>query len=210
MKLYLIRHGETNWNKERRMQGSADIELNDYGRKLAYLTKQGLSKIPFDIAYTSPLWRARETGEIILEEKQVPLYEDKRLTEIDFGSYEGIREKDLYEAHDDFMNFFDCPEKFRTKGGSETHEDVIGRAEDFMQHVILPNENKYKHMAVFTHGGWIHAMLTSIYQRGIKDFWHGPRQENCGVTTIEIENGRCRVIRESEIFYEKGDCNDKK
>ena len=162
MKLYLIRHGETDWNKERRIQGSTDIDLNEYGRELAYTTRQGLLKIPFDIAYTSPLWRARETGKIILEGRSVPLCEDKRVTEINFGTYEGRKESDLLAVHDDFMNFFNCPEKFHTKGGAETHEEVIRRAEDFMKHVILPGEEKYKHIAVFTHGGWIHAMLTYI------------------------------------------------
>lgn len=67
MKLYLIRHGETDWNKEFKIQGSSDIELNEYGRELAFITREGLRHIPFDIAYTSPLKRAKETAEIILE-----------------------------------------------------------------------------------------------------------------------------------------------
>ena len=61
MKLYLIRHGETDWNKEFKIQGSSDIELNEYGRELAFITREGLRHIPFDIAYTSPLKRAKET-----------------------------------------------------------------------------------------------------------------------------------------------------
>ena len=60
MKLYLIRHGETDWNKEFKIQGSSDIELNEYGRELAFITREGLRHIPFDIAYTSPLKRAKE------------------------------------------------------------------------------------------------------------------------------------------------------
>lgn len=66
LKLYLIRHGETDWNKEFKIQGSSDIELNEYGRELAFITREGLRHIPFDIAYTSPLKRAKETAEIIL------------------------------------------------------------------------------------------------------------------------------------------------
>lgn len=203
MKLYLVRHGETDWNKEKRIQGSTNIELNEYGRELARITRKGLLEIPFDIAYSSPLIRAKETGEIILKGRNIPLYEDQRLREIDFGTYEGMKETDLFAAHDDFMNFFDCPEKFYSKGGSETHEEVIHRADDFMEHVILPAENKYDHIIVFSHGGWIHAMLTSIYQRDMKEFWHGPIQKNCGVTTIEVKNGNYKVLRESEIFYSK-------
>ena len=87
--------------------------------------------------------------------------------------------------------------------GCETHEEVIARSSDFFNDMILPNEKKYQHIAVFSHGAWIHSLLTYIYQREIKEYWHAPRQENCGVTTIEIEDGVCHVLKESEIFYNK-------
>lgn len=201
MKLYIIRHGETDWNKERRMQGSADIELNEYGRKLAFITKEALKDIPFDIAYTSPLKRASETAKIILEGRDIPLYKDKRIEEMNFGKYEGKSEAELIAVKDDFMNCFNCPEKYYPKDGAETHKEVIGRAKEFLEQVVLPAEKKYEHMVAFSHGAWIHGMLTYLYQREIKDFWHGPRQQNCGVTTIQISNGDCKVLKESEVFY---------
>lgn len=55
MKLYLIRHGETDWNKVHRIQGSSDIELNEYGRELAFMTREGLRHVPFDIGYTQSI-----------------------------------------------------------------------------------------------------------------------------------------------------------
>ena len=80
---------------------------------------------------------------------------------------------------------------------------VIDRAKEFLEDMILPNENKYQHVAVFSHGAWIHSLLTHIYGRDIDEFWHAPRQENCGVTTIEVKGGECHVLKESEIFYNK-------
>ena len=65
MRLYMVRHGETAWNKERRIQGQADIPLNEFGRMLAEKTAKGLSDIRFDICYTSPLSRARETAALV-------------------------------------------------------------------------------------------------------------------------------------------------
>ena len=62
MKLYIVRHGETDWNKERRIQGQADIPLNGFGRHLAEETGKGLSDIAFDICISSPLSRAVEDG----------------------------------------------------------------------------------------------------------------------------------------------------
>ena len=67
MKLYLIRHGETDYNKMKRNQGQIDIPLNEYGRELARKTREGLAEVPFDLCLCSPLSRARETAEIILE-----------------------------------------------------------------------------------------------------------------------------------------------
>ena len=174
MKLYLIRHGETDWNKEFKIQGSSDIELNEYGRELALITREGLRHIPFDIAYTSPLKRAKETAEIILGGRNIPLYEDERVQEACFGSFEGATLKELRERQDSFLKFFDAPEEFKKIEGCETHEEVIARSSDFFNDMILPNE-----------------------------YWHAPRQENCGVTTIQIEDGVCHVLKESEIFYNK-------
>ena len=65
MKLYMIRHGETDWNKTRQLQGKSDIPLNDFGRKLAAETAEALKDVPFHLVITSPLSRARETALII-------------------------------------------------------------------------------------------------------------------------------------------------
>lgn len=62
MRLYMVRHGETDWNKAKKVQGRADIPLNAYGRELAEKTAEGLRGISFDLAYTSPLSRAKENS----------------------------------------------------------------------------------------------------------------------------------------------------
>lgn len=59
MELYLIRHGETDYNKERKIQGSCDIPLNEYGRELARETAEGLKDIPFDVIFTSPFMQGQ-------------------------------------------------------------------------------------------------------------------------------------------------------
>ena len=75
MILYLIRHGQTDWNKGRKLQGRTDIPINENGRAVAELTREGFKEIPFDMAFTSPLKRARETAEIILAGRNVPIKE---------------------------------------------------------------------------------------------------------------------------------------
>ena len=76
MKIYFVRHGETDWNKDRKIQGQVNIALNEFGRHLARETAKGLKDIPFDVCFTSPLDRAKETAKIILEGREVPIIED--------------------------------------------------------------------------------------------------------------------------------------
>ena len=92
MLVYLIRHGETDLNKKKILQGQSDFELNNYGRELAKVTGAALKHIRFDKAYTSPLKRAKETAQLFLaeNENELPkLQEEKLIQEISFGDYEG-------------------------------------------------------------------------------------------------------------------------
>ena len=65
MKLYIIRHGETDWNKEKRLQGQSDTQLNEYGIELARITGEALKDVHFDYIFSSPLKRAYKTAELI-------------------------------------------------------------------------------------------------------------------------------------------------
>ena len=80
MRIYLIRHGETDQNKVKCLQGRTDIELNEYGRELAYKTAEGLKEIKFDMIFTSPLKRARETAEIIRGNRNIPILIEERIS----------------------------------------------------------------------------------------------------------------------------------
>ena len=85
MKLYLVRHGQTDWNKEKRLQGQEDIPLNDFGRHLAKETGVGLRNVRFNLCFSSDLKRALETASLILDEgsSKVPIIMDKRLKELE-------------------------------------------------------------------------------------------------------------------------------
>ena len=89
MLLYIIRHGETAWNALGKIQGTADIPLNENGINLAKQTAEQLKDVPFDAAISSPLMRAYKTAEIILGDRDIPIETDKRIQEIDFGDMEG-------------------------------------------------------------------------------------------------------------------------
>ena len=88
MNLYIMRHGETDWNRQGRLQGSVDVPLNEYGVVLAEQTRDGLKReqIRFDRVFTSPYQRARRTAEIIIDGADIPLIVEPRIREMAFGT----------------------------------------------------------------------------------------------------------------------------
>ena len=88
--IYLIRHGQTNWNAERKIQGQTDIPLNQIGQQQAKDVSEEISKLKIDKIFSSDLLRARETAEIINEKIGAKIEYDKRLREVNYGNYEGI------------------------------------------------------------------------------------------------------------------------
>lgn len=100
MKLYIVRHGQTDWNIENRLQGCVDIPLNSTGIKQAHILANNIQSLNFDIIISSPLSRALDTANIINEKKHVSLLTDSSLLERNFGFLEGVYgtnyDKDLY------------------------------------------------------------------------------------------------------------------
>ncbi|MEG0590716.1 MAG: histidine phosphatase family protein [Lachnospiraceae bacterium] len=203
MKLYIIRHGETNWNKERKIQGASDIPLNDFGRVLAQQTAQGLKEIPFDAAFTSPLCRARETAQIILEGRDVPLVEDDRIKEICFGEYEGLccSEEGWNVPDSGFENFFQAPDQYHPPKGGEDFTTVLNRLNSFLQELYQKKEWETKNVLLATHGAALCGMLTLIKENPIAQYWESKVHKNCAVTIVEVEEQQPKILEEAKIYY---------
>jgi broad specificity phosphatase PhoE len=95
--LLLARHGETDWNRELRIQGSSDIELNELGRKQARFLAQELTDVDLDAIYASDLSRASATAAAVAATHGLEVKVDPRLRERSFGSWEGLTREDLDE-----------------------------------------------------------------------------------------------------------------
>ena len=203
MKLYLIRHGETDYNRNRRIQGQCDIPLNDYGRKLAYQTAEGLRDVPFDAVFTSPLVRAKETARIVMGERKLPFYEDDRIAEISFGEYEGLCcSREHYNIPDkDFMNFFYDTEHYKVPAGGESFEQVIRRTGNFLDELIRQKEYEEKTVLISTHGCALKALLAGIRQTPISRFWGEGVHQNCAVTILQEKDGKIEILEKGKLFY---------
>lgn len=203
MKLYIIRHGETEWNVKRRFQGRSDIPLNEEGRRLARVTSEALRDVPFTRIYTSPLKRAYETAMIIKGERDIPVTIEPRIIEISFGEYEGLCcGKENYNIPDpEFMNFFDKPEAYKPPRGAEGIGELKERTADFLHGIVHNKSMENDTILVSTHGAALRGLLSFINNVGIEDFWKGGVHKNCAVTIVEVKDGKTVMIEEGKTYY---------
>ena len=146
--IYILRHGKTDWNKRKKLQG--------------------------DVCYSSPLSRARETAEIILKDRNVPIIFDDRLIEMAFGKYEGIeRSFDIPGCPINIL--FEHPEEYiAPEDAGESLDDLYKRTGSFLDEVIRPLDKAGKDVLIVAHGALNSCMLTQAKGLPRKDFWsHG-------------------------------------
>lgn len=203
MDIYLIRHGETDYNRQKRLQGVTDIPLNAYGIELAERTAEGLKDIPFDRIYTSPLIRARKTAEIIRGRRPIEIIPTDGLLEISFGKYEGMTIlPERYNIPDpDFCKFFDDPEHYHTPPGGESILHMRERTSSFVKSVMDDPMNEGMTFLMASHGAAIRGILSGLLNLPVAQFWGGAVHKNCGVTKIHAENGRFRIEFENRVYY---------
>lgn len=202
MKLYIVRHGETDWNKERKIQGQGDIPLNEFGRHLARETAKGLKEVPFDVCLTSPLSRAKETAQIILEGRDVPIIEEPALMEMAFGEYEGkCCSSDGWELPEEFHRFFDAPEAYRAPEGGEDFRQMKERMSAFLERILKDETYRDKKILITTHGAALAGMLNYIRKEPLSMYWGKGVHKNCAVTEVTAEDGTYRILAEDVAYY---------
>ena len=158
--IYFIRHGETDFNKEHKMQGHLDIPLNAKGIEQAEMAREELADFHFDLIYCSPLQRAKKTAEIINEKHGVEIVFDERIKEVYGGRVQGISMKDwTEEMHEELHNF---PERF----GAEGVVNLCNRVESFFKEI----ENSDKDILIVAHGGVYRALYRYLNNLNWHDF----------------------------------------
>ena len=204
MIVYIVRHGETDWNRVRRVQGHTDIELNDYGRKLAEETAEGMKEIHLDLCFTSPLKRAKETALIVLGDRRIPVYDEPRIEEISFGRYEGVRIGGEDEDSRAFGRFFSDTAHYEAPADGETVRQLYERTGDFLHELETRKDLEDKSVLVSTHGAAMTALLNRIKGNlSVEHFWKDEVPPNCSVTMVRIENGKTEILKEGVIFYKE-------
>ncbi|NLL92913.1 MAG: histidine phosphatase family protein [Clostridiales bacterium] len=200
MEILIVRHGETVWNKDGKIQGTANIQLNEHGRDLARKTGEALKDIQIDRIYSSPLDRAYETASLIMGDRNLEIIKDDRIREICFGEYEGQKIEEL-EKETSFTHFFKHPELFIPGKDGETLEALCKRGADFMENEILPLNNTCKRVMIVAHGAMNKALMMYVKNQDISKFWSGGLQQNCNVIILDYKDEEFQIIDEQKIFY---------
>lgn len=169
--LYIIRHGKTDWNERHKIQGRTDIPLNDEGRAMAEEAHEEYKNVNFDVVFCSPLVRAKETAEILLKGRNLPINFDDRLMEMSFGEYEGI--ENSFDIPDCPINvLFFHPEEYTTPvKGAESIDDLIARTGDFLREKVEPELEKGKDVLIVGHGAMNSSIVSQVWNLPREKFW---------------------------------------
>jgi broad specificity phosphatase PhoE len=159
--LFVFRHGETDWNREGRMQGGTDIHLNQLGRDQAAALRGFLQKNPVDVILSSDLTRALETARIGGADLRAPIVLDPRLRETNLGEAEGLTMAEVRARFsDEFLTNWRSVEPrldhFKFPGGESKREHlqrVVAALEDFV------HRTPYRRIGISSHGGAIRRLL---------------------------------------------------
>ena len=150
LNLYVVRHGQTDWNIQTRMQGRTDIPLNSTGIKQAQETALALKDIPIDFIISSPLKRALDTANYINFYKNVPILIDERIIERSFGELEGKTKDDLSNFHVTINELLDYSLNYSIYNIENIH-NLFMRTELFINEI--KNTNADKNILISTHNG---------------------------------------------------------
>ncbi len=188
-RLLLVRHGETDWNRQTRFQGGIDVPLNDNGRQQSQRAAQFLKGVPLDFAFSSPMLRPKETAEIILQDHSaVQLQLNDGLREISHGLWEGKLEAEIEQTYPgELHRWRTVPAQVQMPEG-ENLQQVWERAIAAWHDILTSVENQPQTGLVVAHDATNKVLLCHILGLSPAHFWNF-RQGNGAVSVIDYPQG---------------------
>lgn len=190
MKLYLLRHGETDENKSKVYYGSLDASLNSRGIEQAQKSGRTLHNIEFDSVYVSERKRTMETANIVLENdartKNNRIKKDSRINEINFGIFEGKNFEDIKAGYPEEYRLWEkdwkgfCPPK------GESYIDFYSRVKSFMEEIL---KSQSENTLIVTHGGVIKTIYCFVLEGNLDLYWKfSSRNGDVSIISYEYNN----------------------
>ncbi|HHX88107.1 MAG TPA: histidine phosphatase family protein [Firmicutes bacterium] len=185
--IILIRHGETEWNKEKIFRGHKDVPLNGRGQGQARDTARALTGFKIDEVYSSPLSRAMMTAREIAAGHDLPVFPRESFIDIDFGVWEGLSLKEIQQKYPrEYRSWVETPHLWKASGG-ETLLEV--RERSWKELLQLIREVSGETLVVVTHRVVLKMLLMAVLGMGDNQFWM-LQQGPCALNVIKYWGGR--------------------
>jgi broad specificity phosphatase PhoE len=205
-RIFLLRHGETDWNKTARYQGISDVPLNEDGLEQARRLGVRLSRIQPDKVMASPLRRAAQTAEMIMErnDSQVPIETREELREISFGAWEGLSIPQIKEIDAErFEKWRLAPFSCAPTGGDD-YMDIFERSKLFASSLVSAG-SRGQNTFLVAHGGILRAVAAALLGFSDIDLLWKARFDNCSITIIDIWGKRPSLLLSNDTWHTRMD-----
>lgn len=194
LNIYVIRHGETEWNTEKRMQGRLDSDLTERGINDARLLGERLRDIDFQRIISSPSNRTMKTAQLVKGDRPILIQADERLMEIDLGDWQGKIDADIEKSYpEQFHAFWNEPAAYESVGG-ESFLDVKKRLSEFL--LDLKSTTPSGNVLVVTHGVVIKALYLLCRNTPVAELWDSPFIHGTSLTIVRIQNEKMELLLE--------------
>ena len=181
-RLFIVRHGETEWNDEGRVQGHSDVGLSEGGRQQSRAVARRLAYALINVAYSSDLRRAIETARIVLGERGVPLHTTPQLREYHKGVFEGLTAEDTKARYPELYDASPVKDLDFAPPGGESTRQVSARLAAFV--ADLKKRHQDETLLVVGHGGSLRAAIVALLDLPLEANWRFV-MANCSISVID-------------------------
>lgn len=189
VKIYFVRHGETQYNIEKRIQGFCDSPLTDRGISQAKSVGKGLENIEFTAVYTSESQRVIDTANYAVSHLNLPTKTDPRLKEMNFGVLESLLASEISEQYGDILEkLFALNDMDMTPPKGESYNQLYTRTTSMIKEIVENHQNEGGNILVFSHG-----VTIGIYLMQLTQMTRFPHHENCSVSVVTYKNNQFEV-----------------
>jgi len=191
-RLLLARHGETDWNRERRFQGQLDVPLNATGHEQARQLAERLAREPFQVIYTSDLRRAYDSAALV-SGGHVTICADERLREMHYGAFQGLTHVEMEALHPNIYAAWQ-PTRRQVPPGGETVTQFAARIDSFLHDMAARFDDDHT-VLVLSHGEVLQMLICLALDFPAARYWQFSVPNNGALSELCFQDGISRLIR---------------
>lgn len=200
--LYVVRHGQTEWNLEKRLQGHQDSPLTQLGREQASQLCNRLRNEDIDMIYCSESKRTRDTADLIKGSRSIPVVLKQEFKELNLGDWEGLQHHEVIDQEpESWDHFWNSPHLYVPNEKGESYQQLKDRAIPVVEKII--NEQQGKTILIVTHQITTKMIMSYFQQREIDENFHTAVIAPTSLSKISIQDGSATVLLHGDTSHYK-------